>query len=296
MMWFRLLWRTVRADRRRFQMSVEGISARRVWGVFRPNLQNPVFIVGAPRSGTTFLGNCIATLPEFSYHFEPVITKYASQYIYEQKWSPAKAQRIYRFAYGLLMRLHGTGHLRFAEKTPRNCFLIPFLSEAFPTAQFIHIVRDGRDAALSYSQKPWLQASAGGSGKVEPGGFALGPTPRFWVEADRRQAFAETSDIHRCIWAWRRHVEAARRDLAALDAGRVCEVRYETLLRQPHLVAEGLLSFLGIENTASRERFLAQIGMVDENRIGRYQTQLDTDQLAQIKAEAGSLLRELNYT
>jgi hypothetical protein len=42
------------------------------------------------------------------------------------------------------------------DKSPRNCFKIPFLLAVFPEAQFIHVIRDGRDAVLSI-HKLWQE-------------------------------------------------------------------------------------------------------------------------------------------
>ena len=43
-----------------------------------------ILILGAPRSGTTFLGSCIGALAEVSYHFEPRVTKAAARQVYER--------------------------------------------------------------------------------------------------------------------------------------------------------------------------------------------------------------------
>lgn len=51
-----------------------------------PRLRRPVFIIGAPRSGTTFLGNSLGRLPEISYHFEPRLTKAAARCVYDGSW------------------------------------------------------------------------------------------------------------------------------------------------------------------------------------------------------------------
>ena len=45
-----------------------------------PRLHRPIFIIGAPRSGTTFLGSCLGRMPEVSYHFEPRLTKAAARW------------------------------------------------------------------------------------------------------------------------------------------------------------------------------------------------------------------------
>ena len=41
-------------------------------------------------------------------------------------WGFALASFFYRQVYVWLMRIHMDGNLRFTEKTPRNCFIIPF--------------------------------------------------------------------------------------------------------------------------------------------------------------------------
>ena len=48
------------------------------------------------------------------------------------------------------------GGYRFAEKDPENGFLVPFPAAEFPGAQFVHIVRDSRDSAVSNAEQPWL--------------------------------------------------------------------------------------------------------------------------------------------
>ena len=52
-----------------------------------PRLHRPVFIIGAPRSGTTFLGSSIGRMPEISYHLEPRLTKAAARCVYDGSWS-----------------------------------------------------------------------------------------------------------------------------------------------------------------------------------------------------------------
>lgn len=292
----RWLRQTVVADRRLYIPKAAPFSLRRVAGCVWPNLHRPIFILGAPRSGTTFLGACLAQLPELSYHFEPVATKAAARYVYSGVWRAATARFFYRQVYAWLMRLHADGHLRFAEKTPQNCFVAPFLAEAFPDAQFIHILRDGRDAALSYSKQPWLSTAAKDSGLREPGGYLFGPYPRFWVEAEREEEFRQTTDIQRCIWAWRRHVEAALAGTRSLPADRYWELRYESLAREPQRGATDLLRFLGIAATPAHAPFEQALGRARTDMIGQWREELSAEQLRQIAQEAGPLLAQLGYT
>ena len=290
-----LVRQTTLADRKKYQKKQRPMSVRRLWGVLQPNLRRPVFVVGAPRSGTTFLGECLSALPELSYHFEPVATKAAACYVYEGRWRMAKARGVYRSVYSWLLRQHLDADLRFAEKTPRNCFLIQFLSDAFPDAQFIHIIRDGRDAALSYSKKPWLQAATSGSGRTEPGGHKVGAFARFWVEPERVHEFETTSDIHRCIWAWRRFTASALEAAAQLPADRYHELRYESLARNPEDESNQLLNFLGITEPKSCDLFHQAVAKVNSNSIGQWREALSDEQLQEIEQEAGQLLRQLYY-
>lgn len=293
----RLLVRTLQQDR----VDTRGIpprpmTASRLLRSIRPALRAPLFLIGAPRSGTTFLGGSLSALPTVSYHHEPIATKFASRFVYQERWSERGARRYYRFVYRTLLRAHCNGDLTFVEKTPRNSFLVAFLHRSFPDARFLHIIRDGRDAALSYSKKPWLQAAMAGSGRVSPGGYPNGPTPRFWVEPERRGEFETTTDIHRCVWAWRRHTESALASGCSLPAHLYHELRYEDLVREPAREGRRILDFLGLSgHDAARERFLAAVGKADPSSIGGWRRELDEAAVRQMENEAGELLAKLGY-
>ncbi len=291
----KIVHRTVLADWHYYKKKSRNISFDRLRHMIDPNLEKPIFIIGAPRSGTTFLGECISALPEISYHFEPIATKMASRYIYEQQWEFNKAKHFYRSVYSWLMRVNFDGDLRFAEKTPRNCFLIDFLANAFPNSQFIHIIRDGRDVALSYSKKPWLQAKQAKSNRSEPGGYAYGPYARFWVESARAQEFESTSDIHRCIWAWRLFTENVLNFANSLPTSRYHELRYEKLVFETVPEAQRLLDFLNIDNSQSSDMFFEAVAKVKSDSVGQWQKELSTQDLHQINLEAGKLLQQLEY-
>lgn len=290
-----LVRRSAASDRRTYRATDRPLTAKRLFLSLRPALANPIFIIGAPRSGTTFLGECMSCLPEVSYHFEPVGTKFAARHVYEKQWDFEKAKRFYTIVYSLLLIQHIDGDLRFAEKTPRNCFLIDFLSQAFPGSQFIHIIRDGRDAALSYSKKPWLQSSQAKSGKTEPGGYSYGPYARFWVEPELVEKFETTTDIHRCVWAWRRFTESALEGMSKLPKNRCYELRYEALVNNPADEADRLLKFMSIESPLSREQFHRAVSKAKPTSVGQWKKELSIDQQQQVEAEAGALLSKLGY-
>lgn len=52
------------------------------------------------------------------------------------------------------------GKKRWVEKTPAHIWYIERLARAFETAKFVHIIRDGRDVALSLRQLGWTHSFA----------------------------------------------------------------------------------------------------------------------------------------
>lgn len=292
--WHHLLYwakKTLKTDLHNYKGHPQGLTLDRVKGFCKPNLKNPIFLIGSPRSGTTFLGQCLAALPTVSYHHEPVVTKAALRYIYEQKWSLDQAERLYHFVYGGLMRIHLDGHLRFAEKTPSNCLIIPFLLRAFPQAQFIFIMRDGRDAALSHRKKPWFQKAMADSGNREPGGYLYGPTARFWVEPDRRTEFENTTDLHRCIWNWRVFNESAIATMDLIPPHQLIKLRYEHVVCHPQSEGKRILNFLGVEQNTARGQFLKEMDNARADSIGSWRKELTSEEVSMIEKETGHLLK-----
>lgn len=280
-----------RKERRDLERPVEAASRRLTLKVERP-----IFILGAPRSGTTFLGSCVGALPDVSYHFEPRLTKAVARCVYEGTWTPQRAARYFRGYYGALLAASGHGGLRFAEKDPENCFIVPFLAEVFPDAVFLHVYRDGRDVAVSHAEQPWLNAASTGTGKSGRGGTPWGAAPRFWVEPERREEFSQVSDLRRSAWMWRRFTSSALAQLAGLPADRVRHLRYEDIVSRPAEAAEVVADFLAVDGPAGREALHARFAKARPNSVGRWRQRLAEQDLADVLAEAGPLLRELGYT
>jgi hypothetical protein len=293
------VWKTVRRDVKRYRAPRRGWSLGRLARSIRPRIERPVFLVGALGSGTTALGQCLAAVPELSYHYEPAITKAASRYVYRKLWTFEEARDFYCTTYRWLVRLHLDGGLRFAERTLRNSFIMPFLSEAFPNAQFVHLVRDGRDAARLLRARPNFRADRADSGDREVGGYAHGPYARFWVEPERVHVFEDTSDLHRCVWTWRCHVEAILDAARNLADAQYLEVRYEDLARDPDAEADRMLDFLEIDAATSRARFHEAAEHATDPLHAPQdvppETPLSPKEAALVEDEAGDLFDRLGY-
>jgi hypothetical protein len=232
-----------------------------------------VFVVGCPRSGTTFVGRTIGDLPGFVDFGEVTPWKAALP----RQPSAAELRTILE----RIRRIGLAWGLRGVEQTPETSHVLGTALEAYPQALAVHVVRDGRDVVCSLLERGWLNAENAGRDDAR---LAYGSEPRFWVEPERREEFAEVGDARRCAWAWRRYVEAVR---AAGAGDRLLEIRYEALAS----VADRLADFLG-SDAASTHRALDSFR---DSSIGRWRRDLTPEQIADVEAEAGSLLAELGY-
>lgn len=294
-LWLRWTWRGIRNNST--DRSYRKFSFYRLFRFIHPNLDCPIFIIGAPRSGTTFLGSCISYLPEISYFFEPVITKAAVRTVYTGEWNYSKASWIYRFVYKWLLRIQLEPDLIFCEKTPGNCFILPFLYRTFPKARFIHIIRDGRDSAISLAKKPWYQKAMNDKYRRDADGYLCGSGRRFWVEPDRVKQYENTSDRHRCIWLWKRYIEEAKKGSENIPNDQFLVIRYEDLVTNPEFNANRILDFLNINNINSREIFVETVNSrASKDSVALWKKELTDSEYKIMKKEAGDLLELLNYT
>ena len=242
-----------------------------------------VFVVGSPRSGTTFLAGAIGSLPGFVDLGEVPPLKAAVSEL--AALEPREAARRLRRILGIARRAGLVGAVRAVEQTPELAHLVRVIPAAYPEARIVHIVRDGRDVVCSLLEKPWLRQE---QVRSDDAGLPYGSHARFWVEPKRRAEFETASDARRAAWVWRRYVTAARSAPAATP---LLEIRYERMTEDPEAAAEELGHFLG---TSSR-LIAPAIGHAHADSVGRFRTDLSKEQLADVLDEAGDLLRELGY-
>ncbi len=240
-----------------------------------------VFIVGSPRSGTTFLAGAIGSLPGFVDLGEVAPVKAAVPELVALP--PDEAARRMRRLLAVARRVGLVGSVRPVEQTPEVAFLADAAARAYPDARIIHLVRDGRDVVCSLVEQGWLSAERSGA---DDAGISYGAYARFWVEPERRAEFAAASDVTRAAWAWRRYVTAARAAGALVH-----EIRYERMTEDPVAVAAELAGYLGAPEAELR----AALGRTHSESVGRYRRELTREQLTDVLDEAGDLLRELGY-
>ena len=159
------------------------------------------------------------------------------------------------------------GKPRWAEKTPGNILAIDTLFAWFPAAQFIHMIRDPRDALCSVREKaadnnpPYIFR--------EPSWATM--TPQLTAEEWCRRINAGL--------AWRERPERYR------------EVRYEELVSQPEATLRPLFAFLGEPWAAS----MLEQKPIFSTSVGRWRSELSAAEVAEMEAVAGQTMRALGY-
>ena len=131
-----------------------------------------LFVMGAPRSGTSWLHNMIAEHPcvfskpgettFFPNHVTPAEKAWSEekQDLAEREWwsrgLPNKITEtnyfevLARFVHGFYQKLEtDNGCTHYVEKAPENVHAVHTIKKYAPNARFIHIVRDGRNVAIS---------------------------------------------------------------------------------------------------------------------------------------------------
>jgi hypothetical protein len=239
-----------------------------------------VFVVGSPRSGTTFLAGAVGAQPGFIDLGEVKPLK-----ANVDRWmslAEEEAARELRSTVERVRRLAFVRDLRPVEQTPELSFVVGAAVRAYPQSTVLHIIRDGRDVVCSLLAKGWLREREGHDDARKP----FGVHPRAWVEPDRGDEFTRAREAARAAWAWRRYVSAARASPA-----NTLEVRYEDIAADPGTAAALIAARLETDPEPLAEALAA----VHSRSVGRWQRDLTAEQVADVEREAGLLLRELGY-
>lgn len=264
-----------------------------------------VFFVGSGRSGTTLIREIFNAHPELAIpdetHFVTMLAKH--RWLYEPQGGEFRTDRLLRdlnkyaqfrkmlpsatAAAALkdpapvdypdaIRRLYAAyaaseGKTRYGDKTPRYCLEVPALATLFPEARFVHVIRDGRDVALSVKEVSF--------GPDHLGGAAL---------------------------YWRNRALATRRFGEILDPNRFFEYRHEELLDDTEAVVRKLCEFLALrfepsmltyhERMAPRtEEHHPHVHKPPTKGLRNWRTELSQSDVRLVELLAGDALDELGY-
>lgn len=212
----------------------------------------PLFIVGAPRSGTTFLATVLNRHPLVQITNETRIfvlmqemielrarnswlieTPYQEHFIaYARRHVGAWVEGFYREELGITAPIWGDKHPNYgdpyvlivqAREFPavRIGSSLRLIRESLPTAKFIHLHRDPRHVAWSIMRKGWVETLEAGA------------------------------------TVWRRHVEEIEPFFGELPPEQRLTLRYSSLLHEPEESVAAVTRFLGISDGEAMLHYLA---------------------------------------
>lgn len=318
----------------------------------RPGDSMPVFfIVGFAKSGTSWLMRTLNGHPEIFCTGEGLFfgrgtdldkrkgtvapsslygvfadSEYLRKWIQKSAWSRGDdvdehVTNLTRMAgdYFMGRKLAGTNKRIVGDKTPfvtEEC--IREISMIYPEARVVHIIRDGRDVAVSAVHHMWNHsADAGGHlDSVQAEELAKRDAYREDPEAffeNGQSIFNEGRFRMGFVDPWRSLTASAVEDGPALLGENYSEVRYEDLLENPEQEIGRLLEFLGADTSEQAVTRSIEAGSFEKWTKGRERGQEDSSSFFRkgvagdwqnafteedkriFKEMAGDLLIELGY-
>jgi hypothetical protein len=184
-----------------------------------------------------------------------------------------------------LFDLHGQvkGKPLVGEKSPGYVRHLPTLYGLWPDTKVVHLIRDGRDVALSVLD--WSKAER---------------------TAGRFPTWRDDPVTTTALW-WEWHVRLGREAGARVGSERYYELRYESLVSHPEVECIRLCRFLGVPYEASMLRF--HEGRTKQTRgrpskaawlpvtggLRNWRDEMPSADVARFEGAAGALLDELGY-
>ena len=244
----------------------------------------PIFIVGSPRSGTTLLRWIIDAHPHImcppceTSLFERYYTIF-NGFLWERQYSKLPLNRDTLIEWfrdhfdSLFIRLHRVSHKpRICEKTPAHVKYLDLITEVYPQAKIIHIIRNGENVASS----------------LQKVGFAP----------------SGITGLIRNSLTWKISVEKGRGHGKKLPRENYLEIRYEDLINDPRLTLRLICEFVEEEFHKRMLEFhipennswgLSLRPMAPPSSIKPEQHALNPLQRLIFHPIAGKLMRELGY-
>jgi sulfotransferase family protein len=285
-------------------------------------VRQPVFVIGAPYSGTDTLARALKRSTGFHMTIgQPAVTSVVHAFARSpsiQRGKGEAATTVLRDAFAQAWQVTpdsclgcsaacrsaggvtGAGTciaerdiLRYGDASPDLMYCAESLVEAFGDARIVQIIRDGRDVVAGMlGDAETLSFFKRGAANVS-NEF---PNPFFGIETEQDlAAWPELSPAGKCAMRWRGSVRKMARLRTSLGADQLTTLRYEQTIRQPAAATAAISEFVGAQlspiSTRARNRPSARPAL----EPGSWRRVLTATQLAEIEKIAGTDLRRVGY-
>ncbi|WP_433471963.1 sulfotransferase family protein [Spirillospora sp. CA-142024] len=187
------------------------------------------------------------------------------------------------------------GLARFADASPDLIYSADVLLDAFPDAQLVQLIRDGRDAVADMLDDErclaWFKPGLANLDTVFP-------NPFFGVEDHTdRNRWPRAAPAVKCAMRWRGSVRLSAKLRQQVPEEQLFTVRYEDLVSRPRRVGADLSEYLDAPLSKTALSGLVRAGDRDagEPGVGVWRERLTPRQAAQVEKVAGTELRRLGY-
>ena len=239
----------------------------------------PVFIIGAGRSGTNILRDTLTTIPGWcTWDCDEInlIWRHGNLDLPNDLMNEKHAtDRVKKFIHRQFDKLHHTTGARvIVEKTCANSLRIPFIDAIYPNARYIYIVRDGRDVALS-AAKRWTASIEVGYLLKKLRYVPVSDVPYHGIKFLRNRLAQAVSKEKRqrswgpvfegmrewvrdyplvdvCAKQWSECVECSDDALSNIEKSRWIKVQYEDLVTDPRSVLTEISKWYSADDVVSQ--------------------------------------------
>lgn len=222
----------------------------------RINLENPIFVIGSSRSGTTMLTDVFAAAEEVcSFSERPIVRRHMWNMVRSPNTIPRNLPQLEK----TLVRLSGIrSGQRLLEKTPGHSLIADALASYFHNGSFIHIVRDGRDTSTSMLGHSWISREL----KEEVEVFWFSRLPQVYQER-----WSDLELWERGVLRWAVYVAAARKAQSATE--KYFEISYEQICSDPQCCIHRLFDFLDLAISPDCKDEIAKIRPISSEKSQR---------------------------
>jgi hypothetical protein len=271
---------------------------------------DPFFIVGCPRSGTTLLQLLVASHPHiaippeshifvrFSKIFEnygdlekdsnlKLLVKDLLEDYHIRDWKlgitveefcSQLEEKTLRDIISLLMSIYAQkeGKVRWGDKTPQHALFVNEIKSVFPEAKYIHLIRDGRDVAVSSCR------------------IFVGPPSIYGIAHE-----------------WSKYIHLLNQFKKLVDSRNYLEIQYEKLVRDTQAEVGRIFNFLGEQPipigseipTSSAKKYYVQADLhmhslkkpISDKKIGLFRKTFNKRQIAIFETIAKDALKLHDY-
>lgn len=283
-------------------------------------LKSPIIILGAARSGTTFLSQLLGQHPSVAHLIEPRMTwRYGNDRKSDMlQPDDAKPNVIAHIRGRFATFVREQKKTRLVEKSPSNSLRPAFVHKVFPDAKFIHIIRNGYDACLAtedFWDKHAIGISNVAKGRLRQRIQELGPLrlPYYLPEFIRRVTprplhkilgpnqwgprlpgmsamLRELGPVAVSCLQWRLCVELSCNFGRSLPQNQYFEIKLEEISR--HSI-EKLLVFCNLEQSPDVQKYIEE--NFDQNRVGARTRNASIQDIDEVKPWIQSTLKWLDY-